>query len=130
MNRFFFRTACFLLALAIALGAMGAHAIKDRVNAYELDIYNKAALYHFLNGIGMLVLSIVCNLLNKRGVYALWFLFAGIILFSGSLYSLATLNLCGMLAIKPVLVIMTPIGGICFITGWILAAFSIQKNDN
>ncbi|MFI5204962.1 MAG: DUF423 domain-containing protein [Flavobacteriales bacterium] len=127
MNRLFFRTACILLALAVILGAMGAHALKDKLNAYQMGIYQTAALYQFLHGLGLIILAIVAGQLHSRGTWAMRLMVVGIILFSGSLYSLSTLHLCGMESIKGILGPITPIGGVCFIAAWLITAFSIKK---
>ena len=72
-----------------------------------LDVWNKAVLYHFIHAIALLVLALY-GMINRGGW---WLLFAGIFLFSGSLYLIALTNLRWL---GPV----TPIGGLCFLAGW------------
>jgi uncharacterized membrane protein YgdD (TMEM256/DUF423 family) len=127
MNTLFFRTACITLALAVILGALGAHALKDKLNTYQMDVYRTAALYHFLHGLGLFILTWMADSLHGRVIWAIRIMFIGIILFSGSLYSLSTLHLCDMQNLKSVLGPITPIGGVCFITAWIITAFSVKK---
>ena len=80
------------LALAVGLGAFGAHGLKDRLDAYSLGIWEKAVFYHFIHSLGVLVVS----LLPRTGTFPInaassvcWLLAAGVLIFSGSLYTLA-----------------------------------------
>jgi uncharacterized membrane protein YgdD (TMEM256/DUF423 family) len=112
-------TGAFLMALAVALGAFGAHGLRNRLDAYSLSVYEKAVFYHFIHALGILLVAV----LARTGTFPLvsqsrvaWFLFLGIIIFSGSLYALAVSGIRMLGAI-------TPIGGICFIIGWLLFAY-------
>jgi uncharacterized membrane protein YgdD (TMEM256/DUF423 family) len=106
-----------LLAIAVAMGAFGAHALKARFDAYQMGIWEKAVFYHFIHALGMLLISLAA----RAGAIpdanrVLWLLLAGILFFSGSLYALA---LSGV----TVLGAITPIGGVCMILGWVLLAW-------
>jgi uncharacterized membrane protein YgdD (TMEM256/DUF423 family) len=102
------RIAAALCFLAVALGAFGAHSLKSTLEMRDmLDVWNKAALYHFIHAIALLVLALHGTV--NRGAW--WLLFAGIFLFSGSLYLMALTNLRWL---GPV----TPVGGLCFLAGW------------
>jgi uncharacterized membrane protein YgdD (TMEM256/DUF423 family) len=112
MNQLLFRLAAILCFLAVALGAFGAHALKGTLDAHGLtDVWNKAVLYHFLHAIALLVLASLPGV-NRA---ASWLLLAGIVIFSGSLYLLALTNVRWLGAI-------TPIGGLCFLAGWLTLA--------
>jgi uncharacterized membrane protein YgdD (TMEM256/DUF423 family) len=102
------RFAAALCFLAVALGAFGAHALKAALQSSGmLEVWNKAVLYHFLHGIALVALT-----LHAAGNRATCFLFvAGILLFSGSLYTMALTNIRWLGAI-------TPLGGLCFLAGW------------
>ncbi len=107
------------LAVAVGLGAFGAHGLKDRLDAYSLGIWEKAVFYHFIHSMGVLVVS----LLPRAGSFSVgaasnvcWLLIAGVLVFSGSLYTLALSGVRSLGAI-------TPIGGVCFIAGWLLLAY-------
>ena len=103
-----FRVAALLCFLAVALGAFGAHALKSTLEARGmLDVWNKAVLYHFIHAIALLVLALF-GTINRS---AWWLLFAGILVFSGSLYLMALTNLRWLGAV-------TPVGGLCFLAGW------------
>jgi len=104
----FFRIAAALCFLAVGLGAFGAHNLKSTLEMHGmLDVWNKAVFYHFIHALALLVLA----LFGSANRSAWWLLFAGIIVFSGSLYVMALTNLHWLGAI-------TPIGGLCFLAGW------------
>jgi uncharacterized membrane protein YgdD (TMEM256/DUF423 family) len=103
-----FRIAAALCFLAVALGAFGAHGLKQMLETRGMvDVWNKAVLYHFIHAIALLVLA----LYGAANRSAWWLLFAGIFIFSGSLYVMALTNLRWLGAI-------TPIGGLSFLAGW------------
>jgi uncharacterized membrane protein YgdD (TMEM256/DUF423 family) len=110
MSILLFRIAAALCLLAVVLGAFGAHSLRSTLEMRgTLEVWNKAVLYHFIHAIALLVLALY-GMVN-RGAW--WLLFAGILLFSGSLYAIALTNLRWL---GPV----TPLGGLCFLAGWIL----------
>jgi uncharacterized membrane protein YgdD (TMEM256/DUF423 family) len=104
----FLRIGAGLCFLAVALGAFGAHALKAKLEASGmLEVWNKAVLYHFLHAIALVAFALYGA--SNRATYFL--LTAGIVLFSGSLYTMALTNLRWLGAI-------TPLGGLCFLAGW------------
>lgn len=108
MSILFFRLAAALCFLGVALGAFGAHALRSTLESHGMtDIWNKAVLYHLVHAVALLALSFLKT--PNRG--ACWLLFAGIALFSGSLYLMAVTNLRWF---GPI----TPLGGLCFLAGW------------
>jgi uncharacterized membrane protein YgdD (TMEM256/DUF423 family) len=112
-----FRIAAALCFLAVALGAFGAHALKQILEAHgTLDVWNKAVLYHFIHAMALLILALY-GFANRS---ALWLLFAGILVFSGSLYVMALTNIRWLGAI-------TPIGGLCLLAGWAWLAIAPGK---
>lgn len=112
-----------MLALAVILGAFGAHGLQNRLDDYSRGIYEKAVFYHFLHAMGILVVGV----LARTGTFPAegadtvsWFLFAGILLFSGSLYLLAVTG-------TRALGMITPFGGVAFIIGWLLLAWRLRR---
>ncbi len=115
-------------ALAVVLGAFGAHALKDKLDAYQHTIYEKAVSYQFYHVIALMAVVFLADKIQAKTLaLAGWFFTAGILLFSGSLYSPATRSLLGTDALTPVLGPVTPLGGLCLITGWVLLTISFTK---
>ncbi len=116
-------TGAILLALTVILGAFGAHGLRDRLDAFSMGVYEKAVFYQFVHSLGILIVSI----LPKTGTFApgsaatvCTLLLAGIVIFSGSLYLLAVTG-------NRMLGAITPIGGICFIAGWVMLAWYLRR---
>jgi len=108
------RIAAALCFLAVALGAFGAHWLKPTLEARNLvDVWNKAVLYHFIHAIVLFVLALFGS--TNRGAW--WLLFAGIIIFSGSLYAMGLTGARWLGAV-------TPLGGLCFLAGWLWLVIS------
>ncbi len=112
-----------LAFFAVAFGAFGAHALKESLTAYSLGIYHTAVNYQMWHAIGLIIIGMIyqlkpSNLLRK----AAWFMLAGIIIFSGSLYALS-------LSDMKVLGAITPIGGVCFLIAWLLLAYASFKSE-
>lgn len=116
-------TASLALALAVMLGAFGAHALKGRLDAYSTGIWEKAVFYHFIHAMGMLIVSVLPRAagIGQPSVTTVCALLAaGILLFSGSLYLLA---LTGTRALGAV----TPFGGLSFIAAWLVLAWAFLR---
>jgi uncharacterized membrane protein YgdD (TMEM256/DUF423 family) len=110
--------AAVLLALAVALGAFGAHGLRGKIDDYSMGIWERAVLYHFLHALGLLIVSIMPR---PAGInWPAWLLLCGVVLFSGSLYVLAVSGVRTLGAI-------TPLGGVAFIAAWI--ALAIQHRS-
>jgi uncharacterized membrane protein YgdD (TMEM256/DUF423 family) len=113
-------TGSLLMALAVAFGAFGAHIVQEMLTPDRFEVYQTAVQYHFYHAIGLLIVGAVSastkpsKWLNWSG----WLLLAGVIIFSGSLYTL-TLTDTGWLGM------ITPIGGFAFILGWISLAIGM-----
>lgn len=105
--------ACF----AVIAGAFAAHGLKKILDEKSLSLVQTAAEYQFYHALGILViLALYFHKPTQIHLTSAWIMFAGIIMFSGSLYVLA---LTGM---KP-LGMITPIGGTAFIIAWIMIAW-------
>jgi uncharacterized membrane protein YgdD (TMEM256/DUF423 family) len=113
--------AALLIALATALGAFGAHALKAHLPQDKLQVYETAVRYHFLHALGLLAIGVLLRTLDGELLrWAAALVLAGIVLFSGSLY-LLTFG-------APRLVgILTPVGGLALIAGWILFAATVLR---
>jgi len=127
MNKTFLITAALLGAFTVALGAFGAHAIKEKVNEYTLGIFETAVKYQFYHVFALLAAGILFQQYSSN--WMLWsgrFFIAGIIIFCGSLYAL-TYFLANNNETMKWLGAITPLGGLCFIAGWVCMAISIIK---
>lgn len=114
------RLSAILGFLAVALGAFGAHGLKEVLSQHGTTaIWEKAVFYHFIHTMMLFVLA-----LRRPVPSGPWLSFlAGILIFSGSLYLLAVTNLKWLGAI-------TPIGGLSFLAGWLWLAWAARKFDS
>lgn len=116
-----------MAGLAVILGAFGAHGLKKIVTPEQLDVFKTGVQYQFYHAIGMIIVGLIAqhleHILIKR---AAWMFFAGIIVFSGSLYIMTlfyALNTEGVRWIGAI----TPVGGVLFITGWVMLGVGLLK---
>lgn len=118
--------AAFALALAVVIGAFGAHGVRDMIGPDMMRIYETGVSYHFYHALGMLALPLLTRaglITASAGKWAFIFFVVGIVCFSGSLYILAISGqtLWGAVA---------PIGGTSFIAGWMAIVYgSIQRGS-
>jgi uncharacterized membrane protein YgdD (TMEM256/DUF423 family) len=111
------------MALAVMLGAFGAHGLRARLDAYSLDVYEKAVFYHFVHALGLLIVPMLAKagIVTEAGSSRVcWLLAAGILIFSGSLYALAISGVRTLGAI-------TPLGGVAFIAAWLLLSWELAR---
>lgn len=106
--------------LGVALGAFGAHALRPRLEPRDLEIFETAVRYQVYHALALLS----CAWLLDRGISqagnAAWAFTFGILVFSGSLYLLVTTGQRWLGAV-------TPLGGVAFISGWILLILAARK---
>jgi uncharacterized membrane protein YgdD (TMEM256/DUF423 family) len=116
MQPLFIILGCLLAAVAVGLGAIGAHALKTQLTPEQLETFHTAVHYQMTHAIG-LVLAGLLGLHHRSRCFdgAGWAMLLGIVLFSGLLY--------GWLATgRRVFVYPVPVGGVAFIIGWLLLA--------
>ncbi len=114
--------AAILGGLAVAIGAFGAHALKNILTENNrLDTFETAVRYHFYHVLVLLATGILMQQSDNKNLgFAALFFVLGIIIFSGSLY---TLCLTGVRWLGAV----TPLGGVLFIAGWVMLALGVAK---
>lgn len=111
-----------LAALAVVLGAFGAHGLKSKVTPEDLAIFETGVRYHMYHALGLILIGILGFHFNSEVIQLPAVLLSvGILIFSGSLYILVLTGLRWMGAI-------TPIGGLALIAGWVLLAFRLIKS--
>lgn len=107
------------MALAVTLGAFGAHGLKAKVTAEQLAWWQTGVEYHFYHALGLLVIGALMaaqpQLALPKG--SAWALQIGIVIFSGSLYAMT-------LGAPRWFGAITPIGGTAFIIGWLWLAYA------
>ncbi|WP_029284390.1 DUF423 domain-containing protein [Pedobacter sp. R20-19] len=127
MNKRIILTASFFGFVAVLLGAFGAHALKALVDGSSLEIWQKGVNYQFYHTFALLYLSTFARYRNKLINIAYFCFTFGIILFSGSLYLLATRNILHLDFVN-LIGPLTPIGGLLFVLGWIMLFFAAIKD--
>lgn len=109
-------------ALSIALGAFGAHGLEDKVSEHLIEVFETGARYHMYGALGLMLISLLAKIIDggKLLLNGARFIFAGIILFSGSLYvmTLTDISKLGMI---------TPLGGVAMLIGWVCVIISAIK---
>jgi uncharacterized membrane protein YgdD (TMEM256/DUF423 family) len=121
MERFFFAAGSLLAFLAVALGAFAAHALKARLSAEMLTIFETGVRYHTYHALALLAVGWASSRWPASSAHlAGWAFLIGILVFSGSLY---LLSLTGMRWLGAI----TPIGGLAFLIGWLLLAWAAWR---
>lgn len=122
-------TAAIFGALSVILGAFAAHGLKNFLNSYSIEIFQKGVEYQSHHALALLAIGLIAiKYPGKMIGYSASFMTVGILLFSGSLYLLATHTLLGITPWIKLLGPITPIGGLFLITSWILLAIHIIKS--
>ncbi len=107
--------------MAVIAGAFGAHALKDRLEPGQLATFEVGVRYQMYHALGLMAVAWVMSVRPTRVATASAVcMLVGIVLFSGSLYGL---SLAKWRWLGPI----TPIGGLCFIVGWVLLAIAALK---
>ncbi len=121
MVRLFFITASISMALAVILGAFGAHSLKEKISPEMLAIFDTAVRYQIYHTLGIFIVAFFIHLFPSANIsLSGWFFIFGIFLFSGSLYILAFTGIKWLGAV-------TPFGGLSFILGWLYFAWKTFK---
>ena len=108
----------------VALGAFGAHGLKARVSPEMLTVWQTGVQYHLVHALGLLLIGILCHLLPEAAQIrtAGWLLLLGTLLFSGSLYLMTLSGVRG-------LGMITPLGGVAFLFGWLLLVLAVWRHN-
>ncbi len=121
MERVFFAMGGVLGALGVIAGAFGAHALRQRVSPELISVWDTGARYHLVHAVALLAVAWAVTRFQHPAVGAAgWLFVAGIVVFSGSLYLLAATGARWLGAV-------TPLGGLCFIAGWLALAWGAWR---
>lgn len=121
-------TGSVLAGLGVALGAFGAHGLKKYVAAETVGTFQTGVQYQMYHAFALLIVGILSERFanSSQMAWAGWAFLIGILLFSGSLYALVALKATQKVGLGGIGII-TPIGGLFFIAGWILLALAVMK---
>jgi uncharacterized membrane protein YgdD (TMEM256/DUF423 family) len=123
-SRAILTAAAVLGALAVVLGAFGAHALREALDERSLAVWQTAVDYQFRHVLALLAAGLLARMSASRATtFAAVAFLTGIVLFSGSLYALA-------LGAPRLLGAITPLGGVAFIAGWLALAWSAFRHTD
>lgn len=110
------------MAVAIAIGAFGAHGLSGKVSDKMLANWQTGAHYHLIHALALILIGLTIAKFGNQILLttAGWLIFTGIVFFSGSLYVMVLTN-------QKILGAVTPIGGVAFIVGWILYSVAAAR---
>jgi uncharacterized membrane protein YgdD (TMEM256/DUF423 family) len=130
MQRTFFRLASLFAMLAVVLGAFGAHALKAYLSEQSMAGFQTATTYMMTHAIAIFIVGILHRHYKKKTmVWAGNLFITGIILFSGSIYLRQLLLFLGFEK-TAIVALVTPLGGLMFILGWLFVFLSISPKEN
>lgn len=127
MHKLYLGLGASLAGLGVILGAFGAHGLKQLVGPETVNTYQTGVQYQMYHAFALMLVGILYeripnNLLNWSGILFL----AGIVLFSGSLYLLASFKAMNKVGVSGIGII-TPIGGVLFVVAWVLLVIAIIR---
>jgi uncharacterized membrane protein YgdD (TMEM256/DUF423 family) len=127
VDRLFISLGALSALIAVAAGAFGAHSLKERLSADMLDVFQTGVTYQMYHALGLVAVGILLARFSTGGSSWLnaggWLFVVGTVLFSGSLYFL---SLAGGFPI-PALGLITPLGGLAFLAGWLVVAIGVWR---
>lgn len=127
MHRKLFSIAAFLMMLAVALGAFGAHLLKQLLTPSLLEGYQTATYYQMIHALGMFIAGFLYKQYHNKKMWVAGQLFLfGIVCFSGSIYLRVILSFAGYTSLG-LFNLVTPLGGVLFMLGWLWLLLSISS---
>lgn len=124
MQRLFLTIGAVSAAIAVAAGAFGAHALRARLEPRALEVFETAARYHMYHALATIAVALLAGRASAQAAGAIraagGLFIAGTLLFSGSLYAMALTGARGLGAVAP-------LGGVCFIAGWLAFALAAWR---
>lgn len=115
--------ACLLLLSGTLLGALGSHALDDILTPKKISSWELAVQYQLIHGLGLILIVLLYEKLGQPALikWTAWLMLAGILMFSGTIYSTA-------LGAPAALGIITPFGGSSLMLAWLLLAIAVYRN--
>lgn len=129
-NRLFVRLAGLLGALTVLIGAFGAHLLKEYLQPEQLSSFNTGVAYQFYHVLAILAVGVLYKRYNTKNMgRAVTCFLIGILLFSGSLYASTILQVLGLGGLG-MFAIITPIGGIFLVLGWVYLFLGLPSQSH
>lgn len=122
--------AIILIALGVALGAIGAHSLEkvDEIPIDKIDSWKTGVLYQLLMGVGIILVILMEKIFRLNSIKStLVTLSIGVSLFSFSIYVLVLNNMWKIDSLKKIMIPLTPIGGVLMIVAWVLLLIAVVK---
>ncbi len=127
MHRNFLSAGALLAGIAVILGAFGAHKLKELVPAETVSSFQTGVQYQVYHSLALILVAIIFEKFPSKWLrWSGTCFLLGILLFSGSLYLLTALKASDQVGLKG-LGLITPIGGVFFILGWLFLFFGMRK---
>ena len=129
------RAGAIIALIAVILGAFAAHILKGKLSPDQFSVFSTGIRFHFYHAFGLLITGILYRFYPYRSLkIATYFFIVGVILFCGSLYLMTTLsciaNIIGIHGFRIGLIgVITPIGGLCLVLGWVCVIVGISKTE-
>ncbi|MEK7263211.1 MAG: DUF423 domain-containing protein [Bacteroidota bacterium] len=122
MHRLFIIAGSLLSFVAVALGAFAAHLLKPKLPENLFNIFEVGVRYHFYHSLALFAVAwCIVQFPSSSFTIVGWLFISGIVIFSGSLYVMSLTGIQWLGAI-------TPIGGVCFLSGWLLLAWKVYQS--
>ncbi len=123
MAKLFILIGSIVMGIGVGIGAFGAHGLEGRVSERMMSNYQTGVHYHLIHGLGIFGVGLLALKMTGSGLVhgAGWAFLIGIVLFSGSLYTMALTGITKLGAI-------TPLGGVAFIVGWVLLGIAAMRH--
>jgi len=125
MARLFLVLGACSAAIAVAAGAFGAHALRARVEPRLLEVFETGARYQMYHALALIAVALVLERASGASRWVVtsgWLFVVGTVVFSGSLYAMTLTGARWLGAV-------TPVGGVCFIAGWVCLAVAVARRD-
>lgn len=124
MGRFWLMMGCLFAGLSVLVGAFAAHALKGTLDAHGMEIYDTATRYMMFHAVALLALGLWSHWEKWSASFWAGSCFVlGTLLFSGSLYAMALLQITSI-------AYLTPVGGVLFVLGWFNFLLSVFMTRN
>lgn len=129
MHKGLLKIGAVMSAFAVALGAFGAHGLKKLVSAESVAVFDTGVRYQIYHSLAILIVGILAERFSSKNIIRAGYSFLiGIFLFSGSLYVLTFFKAQGVVGLSGIGII-TPIGGMIFILGWIFLVMGLRGSN-